>query len=198
MNTQTLIKECQIDTTTESHKQRVEQFTKGNVDFISQSIFNKLKESNFRVFVEKEAVMKKFNHHAGINGSYESGIEKGDWAMFLYVFGSFAAIITGIIQGLTGSNWYFMLCAYPIVFAWLPNFYHTKEIINYVGDIPDFALDNVEKIKNISNLRNFTIHSMQPMPVEFVKIDPVMICWITEKIGVVVAIWDGEKEIEAF
>lgn len=81
----------------------------------------------------------------------------------------------------------------------------------YVGDIPDFALDNLLKVKELG-LACATIHSMQPMPVELVLTDPVVIGWMTnphitvspdivsflfpDATGIVLAMWDGEKEIE--
>jgi hypothetical protein len=82
--------------------------------------------------------------------------------------------------------------------------------VRYVGDIPEFALDRIEQILAKDNKIGFTIHSNQPLPVKLVKIDPVLIAWtncpgiytdLNDKtsigvgIGIVVAIWDMDKEI---
>lgn len=92
----------------------------------------------------------------------------------------------------------------------------------YVGDIPDFALSNAQKAIDLG-IKFITIHSMQEMPVVRAKTDPLMVGWYGmpcfnegrreiktgEKYftgreyiscliqrGFVIAIWDGDKELE--
>lgn len=79
----------------------------------------------------------------------------------------------------------------------------------YVGDFPDHALNNIEKAKD-AGIQHFSIHSTQPFPSTFIKTDPVIIGWFKNPeiwqrseifttncryLGVVVAIWDADKEI---
>lgn len=91
-----------------------------------------------------------------------------------------------------------------------------KRSIVYAGDIPDFALDRIEQVTKIG-ISNFTIHSMQPLPVNFVLTDPVLIGWpampyieiincgksnqklnfhIEDITGIVIAAWDTNHEFE--
>jgi hypothetical protein len=93
-------------------------------------------------------------------------------------------------------------------------YYRSVTSFKYVGDIPDFALDNMEKAKK-AGIKHFTIHSNLPLPVKraekMLKSDPIMIGWTenpTIKVdatgsikrmsrnieGVVIAVWDGDKE----
>lgn len=88
----------------------------------------------------------------------------------------------------------------------------------YSGDIPDFALDRCEEAIK-SGIEYLTIHSNEPFPVEIVNCDPVIIGWASNPCiaksrntlsgsqygqwrtlsrheeGVVVAVWDYDKEI---
>jgi len=87
--------------------------------------------------------------------------------------------------------------------------------VQYAGDIPEFAMDNLEKALGITNY--VTIHSNYPFPVEYQlpKTDPVLVAWegnpgitmyskkgsrgmkkMNKTRGVVIAIWDYDKEIE--
>lgn len=72
------------------------------------------------------------------------------------------------------------------------------KVVDYTGHIPAFAIKNTERLTAIMPQMEFTIHSMQPLPVEKrrVQVDPVMVGWLSDDVGVVVAIWDGDKEIE--
>lgn len=82
----------------------------------------------------------------------------------------------------------------------------------YNGDIPEFALDNLEKFTH-GNLAVVSIHSMEPLPVKLVRVlpivDPVMIGWaesprfvqrqsgweaLKYSLGIVIATWDEYKE----
>ena len=83
-------------------------------------------------------------------------------------------------------------------------------VIQYVGDIPDFSLDRIEVARPLG-LRFGSIHSNQALPVDFSRLtDPVIIGWCRspeiylregrvahfhDTIGVVVAMWDMDKEI---
>ena len=51
--------------------------------------------------------------------------------------------------------------------------------ITYSGDIPDFALDNIERAKQLG-LHSVTVHSIYPMPIHHERLafsDPVLIAW---------------------
>lgn len=53
---------------------------------------------------------------------------------------------------------------------------HIRQAIVYSGDIPEFALDRAQIAKELG-IDNFTIHSMQPLPVSFLLTDPVLVGW---------------------
>lgn len=85
--------------------------------------------------------------------------------------------------------------------------------IQYIGDLPNFALDRIEVARQ-NGLVFGTIHSNFPLPTEFIsakKTDPVVIGWcefpdicinrdivtsFREILGVVIAMWDMDKELE--
>lgn len=91
------------------------------------------------------------------------------------------------------------------------------DAILYRGDIPDFAIDRIAQIIDIHHSDvKVSIHSNLPLPIRlesaYVKIDPVVIAWIDhsitihrrvfggfkadrETLGVIVAMWDMDKEI---
>lgn len=47
----------------------------------------------------------------------------------------------------------------------------------YTGDVPDWALDNIEKAKRCG-LKYFTIHAFEPLPITIVRMsDPVVLGW---------------------
>ncbi len=48
---------------------------------------------------------------------------------------------------------------------------------NYIGDIPDFAIERAEFAISLG-IKEITIHSMQPLPVSRVSTDPVMVGWL--------------------
>jgi len=82
----------------------------------------------------------------------------------------------------------------------------------YKGDLPEFVLDRALIMKDVG-LEYFTIHSHNPLPVEYTQLpmeDPVLVVWgqhpgivINEEkcmagsncLGVVLAVWEGENEI---
>lgn len=88
-----------------------------------------------------------------------------------------------------------------------------NSMIVYVGDIPEVILDKALLIKRMG-INYFSVHSQYPFPIEefeLPKVDPVMIAWPEQPwihrrgtcwdcsenvLGIVVGIWDGEKEIE--
>jgi len=91
-------------------------------------------------------------------------------------------------------------------------YYSDKQARRYVGDIPDFAISRAELAIRLG-IRYITLHSMNPLPVERIHIDPVMVGWIQDpeihtdisgrffsyqrdNQGVVLAIWANEKEFE--
>ncbi len=85
----------------------------------------------------------------------------------------------------------------------------------YIGDIPDFAIRNLESAKECG-IQLVTIHSNEPLPsIPMVQIDPVMVGWRVVHLhtkqdgslriysaeewespyGVVLAVWNMDKEI---
>jgi hypothetical protein len=91
-----------------------------------------------------------------------------------------------------------------------------RQAVIYAGDIPDFALERIDQVNKIG-ISNFTIHSMQPLPVNFVLTDPVLIGWpampsieitnygkgnqklnfhVEDITGIVIAAWDTDRELE--
>jgi hypothetical protein len=92
--------------------------------------------------------------------------------------------------------------------------YGNRSKILYDGDLPDSVLDKAA-IALECGINHLTVHSNQPFPVklEAVRHDPVLIGWQQPPIievntrgcvctsgknyhGVVIAIWDAEKEID--
>lgn len=84
--------------------------------------------------------------------------------------------------------------------------------VQYVGDIPNWVLDRVESAMECG-MDTITIHSHYPLPVKFEKVtvDPVAIAWkgnpniiknnkgiynMNNSQGVVIAIWQGDNEID--
>ncbi|KKK84220.1 hypothetical protein LCGC14_2785520, partial [marine sediment metagenome] len=83
----------------------------------------------------------------------------------------------------------------------------------YAGDFPDFALDRLE-VALKCGVQTITIHSTQPLPVRrepLPKMEPVLLGWASDQIsftqekgrvkapsalGVVIAAWDLDKELE--
>ena len=101
---------------------------------------------------------------------------------------------------------------------------HRNSVIRYAGDIPDFALDRLEQARAVDvavSRGPSTIHSNMPLPVRaerLIQIDPVLVLWhwhagsngnwldVTKEavykkggwsntLGVVVAMWDMDKEL---
>lgn len=82
---------------------------------------------------------------------------------------------------------------------------------NYIGDIPDFAIDRAELALSLG-IKEITIHSMQSLPISRVNTDPIMVGWIRipdmasdgaftygffcDREGVVISAWNMEKEID--
>ena len=87
--------------------------------------------------------------------------------------------------------------------------FHSRYLLDYTGDIPDFAISRAE-IAISFGIRDITIHSMQLLPVNRLKGDPVLVGWMSQPEqavwegynldknieGVVIAVWDNEKELE--
>lgn len=50
-------------------------------------------------------------------------------------------------------------------------------LVTYIGDIPEFALDRIETVKQLG-FKYVTIHSNQPLPVTVMHVcDPVLVAW---------------------
>jgi len=89
--------------------------------------------------------------------------------------------------------------------------------IVYKADMPDIVADRALLARELG-INYFTVHSHHPLPVEFVlpQVDPVLIGWEThpvvyknfersphgnfqcakDALGVVIAVWEGENEVD--
>ena len=83
----------------------------------------------------------------------------------------------------------------------------------YSGDIPDFALHNIERAKRL-HIVAFTIHSFLPLPISHGNVDPIVLGWFgypfirvdsgrrfarmggIEENAIVVAVWNNADEVE--
>lgn len=82
---------------------------------------------------------------------------------------------------------------------------------SYIGDIPDFAIAQANLAISLG-IREITIHSNQPLAIEYQKGDPVLIGWLSRPDegvyndftcryhenweGVILAVWNNDKELE--
>ena len=87
----------------------------------------------------------------------------------------------------------------------------TQARADYIGDIPDFALERAEAAISLG-IREITIHSNEELPIDRTHTDPVMVGWkvcpaisqsrrfvdanLDSWEGVVIAVWDNDKEFE--
>jgi len=89
-----------------------------------------------------------------------------------------------------------------------------RSSLKYVGDVPDSIMDKASLASATISVGAFTVHSMKPMVIEMgaIPLDPIMIGWCyspgilthdkkffsveRETEGVVIGIWDHDKEIE--
>jgi hypothetical protein len=101
---------------------------------------------------------------------------------------------------------------YSIDGQWMDSDYYSSQCMQYVGDIPDSVIEKATKIRETKLIMGMTLHSMYPLPSEFVKCDPILIGWrycpciYTDKQGkfhklfepeaqgVIIAVWDYDKE----
>lgn len=174
-----VIEECKADMVlydgidTLIHAHRLQEYIgedrENPISYISPKTRQGLKQQNFRVFVGKEFVMK-FRYVAQLN------VGKG---------------------GVVSEN----------------KELHYLTQVNYIGDIPEFALDRIDIAERLG-LGSFTIHSMKPLKVaRMSQLDPVLVAWQNSPsilvsnngevkecsdycLGVILAVWDIEKEIE--
>lgn len=100
--------------------------------------------------------------------------------------------------------------------------FETKYVSVYAGDIPDNILDTIAKVKNDTTITDFSIHSIEPLPIiwreektlvsvrNLPKTDPVIIGWIDKPticidknskfvktspcLGIVIGIWGHELQ----
>lgn len=182
MKTTTVIKKYssglqKVLTEGEVHSARVAQVIGVEDRTIPSSVREKLYDSDF-VWMVEEVFVRKFKHAASI----QRGV---------------------VFESDDHKNY--------------PSLYPIKSI-RYVGDLPDFVMDRMKTAEGCG-LSFFTVHSTNPLPVEvvFEKVDPVMIGWYHNPgivfmgnlwgqkrfhhmsptaQGVVVAIWDKDKELD--
>ena len=202
METATVLKNCQIEAPNPTNLEHLERLSR-EIGAVAREVevlpvVETLREKNFRYLVRREKVFKNFKYHAGLKGSYQ---KTGKATLITFVTLSSLIIATAntlsivlkdpaylvILLGIIGAG---------IITAFVEEAFGSSKSINYIGDIPEYILDNMDKVRPF--VQKFTIHSMQPLPTEsiYAKVDPVMIAWIDDEIGVVVGIWDGDKEID--
>ena len=163
-------------TAEEQHDNRVRHFLNipqmPVIELIDPRIKKELIEAGFLWYVTKEFV-SKFKYAAGVGTD-----------MFLVGIGQASGLISSYV--------------------------------GYTGDIPEAILDKVDKARQ-AGIREMTVHSTQPLPISVTKvlprIDPVIIGWqrkpdirlngsfkfsqmLRDYEGVVIGIWDHDKEIE--
>lgn len=165
----------------ESHLDKLSSLSAYPREKIDDLLYPKyLKELGFCYFVSVQNILA-FHYHASVNWIYDD---------------------------------YPISIEYNITKQYRRGIYHGYQV--YAGDIPDFALD---KIKVVGDKVDFiTIHSMSPLPIRMAKesislerVDPILVGWKynpnlhcingvwdskSNALGVVLAIWDNDKELE--
>jgi hypothetical protein len=156
-----------------------------------------LKNVGFRYFVT-DSIFSRFKYTAGIKGSY-SRKKFGDLPL---IFAFVTPIVASVVLASLYDPYYlFGLFMAVLAPALTMNYFPSEEIIDYIGDVPDFILDRLDKIRELelpgSADKKITIHSNNKLQtIRFAKIDPVLVYWITDNLGVVVGVWDNDKELE--
>lgn len=202
MDTASIVKEKTVDILKDydPHKERVLKVigkSEGWKTSTQQQIAD-LKEKGFHCFVKRD-MEEKFQYKAGINGSYILE-DNHPLADSICLVGIILCIVITVFLGIVFTPWFgFIFPVLLIGLARLMVYFPESEskVINYVGDIPDKVIDNLEKAKEC-DVSKFMVYSCQPLPTEevLVKVDPVMIGWLDDKeTGVVIGIWDRDKEI---
>ena len=203
----TIVRKAQVKvpTATEiAHMQRLAAVT-GNRSYevLPFSKIKELREAGF-IWTVNGNIVEKFKY-AGLVAEHERDFSKEAYKDQLMSRMSLMANAFGGLSPIVSSG--------GGIFA--------SRVVRYVGDLPDFAMDNMMKAAAIG-IRYFTIHSNEPLPVEEIDlkaIDPLLIGWLNrpqivkahsdnhdkafdqlwharkEDYGVVVAAWDLDKEI---
>lgn len=184
------------------HDERVLAFIgKGDIKKTTTYLqVKELKEGGFSNFVKKD-IEQKFQYKCGVNGSYTYKTNgKLKWILggiftilgliippILAVLMNDMDILIGMLFSLTG----------PVIYG-LGRDYERDKAIDYIGDIPDSVMDKVDEAIGQCGIMNYMIYSCDPLPTKEVltKVDPVMIGWLDDnETGVVIGIWDRDKEI---
>lgn len=160
---------------------------------------NRLKAGGFHMFVDS-SIEDKFKYKAGLRNSYR--VDRPDLLFFLGLLFCLVAISTGV-AAVVSKNMWFVTPMLPSIIASIalsaPREPIYTEIRNYSGDIPDSVLDNLDLLSGYEN-KPIMIYSCKPLPLKTIKVfpqtDPVMVCWISRDLGVVVGIWDRDKEVK--
>jgi hypothetical protein len=193
-----------------AHKRRVSEVTgvkipelENHSDHIWRlNDIKKCQDAGFHAFVD-DGIFKKFKYCAGIRGSIVKE-KRNPWSLASFIFSVLGLItcipLTFILQNPAFMGGLFLLLP-PIILQECGLLNTEGYMVNYAGDIPEFAINNMEKISYIfGNQNNFTVHSVHKMPAHneiLKKLDPVLIKWFdsSKKYGVVVAVWDYDNEI---
>lgn len=194
----------QFDYHTAIHNERVLEAIGKTDQYVIPKIDERclaLKDSGFHCFVGRD-IEAKFKYKAGLNGSLTKTVglsddtQTGLWLILTGIYFSIPPILA-----FRTDNLWFLLLAFASILATIltliPLSSSLTKTIDYIGDIPDFVLANLDKAKECG-LKDFKIYSCEPLPVKqqlLLKVDPVMIGWINDDIGVVVGIWDRDKEV---
>lgn len=162
----------------------------------------KAQSLGFTMFVREEEVRERFKYHAGVNGSYIISEPSRGW-----VFNTIWSLLTiglAVGLGLSVSRWgflSFLLLVVPLCYSVEKPVFTKRFAVDYVGDLPEFILERMRSAPwNGTQKPRFTIHSMNPLPVErqrlFERVEPIMVWWLDDDLGAVVGVWDNDTELE--
>jgi hypothetical protein len=204
METKEIVKEITVDVLKryDKHNDRVLKAI-GKIEPDTRPISNqieKLKNRGFQVFVDKD-IQDQFKYVAGIQGSYVIDREPSTKIITTVSVLSIIIFLSPILPALLSNNllllFFLFLSGFISMLAISIGLTPSVVEVNYVGDIPEYVLDNMDKAKEC-DIDTFRVYSAQPLPTEevLVKTDPVMIGWLDDrKTGVIIGIWDRDKEI---
>ncbi len=201
MDTATLVKENAISPYTSCYEEKLHNFLGVPLEnHVPKCTADTLKSKGLVWFVNR-SFEDKFKYKAGINGSYKvSGNSR--IGIFLLTLSCVATIAIPVTISLVFNDFSHMIFLIPMLIVTLvvsmivPLYKET--VIDYVGYIPEQVYKNACMAQRFG-IKNFRVYSDNPLPVKrinlFEKVDPVMVGWINKDTGVVIGVWDKEKEI---
>lgn len=167
-----------------------------------------LKEKGFTLV--KRNIENKFKYKAGIQGGYATPKHQTIFNIITILTGLIIGAGLSLVLYFYTSNilWLasivvacpsFIFCGFGVIKGLNKNGLLVMKSVDYVGDIPEFVMDNLKSVKDICDCpMNIVVYSCEPLPIEepFKKVDPVMIAWPENgNYGVIIGIWDRDKEV---